>query len=240
MIDMGTGDSSKDVQHENAFRFNSRDEVIAFDNLVKSYLQDRTQLALSYYSLIEAYDELDSRIFYSYFDIVLSIIHLESDLWNVAQIFNENFSKKSEKKSIFDSRDAFYGKMDMHRYQVSFVLRYRAIWDKIMGFIILMFSPEDYDDFARADSRKKSFKTIVQGHLKDWSYLSKIIKIIDGPITSFDDEFRTPEAHFTGRLRKWSFLMIHWREDPTFKLYGYLNLLNHAMHEIRKLIEEPD
>ena len=207
--------------------------------MVKSYLEERKQPVLPYYSLVPAYDKLDSRLFYSYFDMVISIIHLDYDLWTGAQIWNEKFSKKeSARGSILDSRDNFFGKMDIHRYHVASVLRYRAIWDKIMGFLILMFSPEDYSVFAKADSRKKSFKKILQKHLDRCPYLSDIIKIIDGPLTEFDNEFRTPEAHFTGRLRIWSFMMLSWKEDPTFDLYGYCNLLNHVMIKIKELVDE--
>jgi hypothetical protein len=237
-MDMGIDDSSKDSKG-NTFWFGSRDEVVRFDGLIKSYLEDRKQQVLSYYQLAPAYDKLESRLFYSYFDIVISIIHLDNDLWTGAQIWNEKFSKKeSARGSVLDSKDNFYGKMDIHRYHVSFVLRYRAIWDKIMGFLILLFFPEHYDTFAKADSRKKSFRTIAENHLDKWQYLPSIVKIIDGPLTKFDNDYRTPEAHFTGRLRKWSFMMLSWKDDQTFNLYGYRNLLNHVMIKIRELVDE--
>lgn len=235
---MGTRDSSEDPQG-NTFRFSSRGEVIRFDSLVKSYLEDRELVVLPYHSLVLAYDKLEPRQFYSYFDLVISMIHLENDSWTAAQIWNEKFSKKTAAKGSFlDSADSFYGKLDMHRYFVSFVLRYRAIWDKIMGFIILTFSSEDYDKFAKAKSRKKSFKNIMDKHSKKWRYLPAIAKIVDEQITQFDEEFRTPEAHLTGCLRKSVFLKQPWREDPTFELYSYYKIAKDVVIKIDELIRE--
>jgi hypothetical protein len=224
---------------EETFRFNNRDDVVDFDNMLRAYLENKGMIVLDYYSLSLPYDKLPSKSFYSYFDIVINIILLDCDLNDCMHIWNKNFSsKKSKEGSVLDSIDIFSGKMDIHRGQSSFIFRYRATWDKIMGFLLLLFSPEDYDTFLNADSRKKSFKAIIINHLDKWTYLSEIIKIIDGPLMHFDDNFRTPEAHYTGRLRKWSFVTLPWKEDPTFGFYGYYNLLNHVMKEILKLLDE--
>jgi hypothetical protein len=189
--------------------------------------------------LVLPYDKLTSKAFYSYFDIVINIVLLYCDLDDCMLIWNKNFStKKPRDGSILDSIDIFSGKMNIHRFQSSFIFRYRATWDKIMGFLILLFSPGYYEIFLKAGSRKKSFKAITENHLDKWQYLSKIVKIIDGSLTRFDDKYRTPEAHYAGRLRKWSFLTLPWKEDPTFELYGYSNLLNHVMLDIFKLLKE--
>jgi hypothetical protein len=228
------------------FRFNSRDEVVNFDGMLKEYSKNRAQLSLPYCSLVTVYDKSQSmsnglKIFWSYFDILISITLLLCDSHDVGATWNDKFSRgKLEGGTILDSKEKFFGKMDIHRYNISFILQYRALWDKIMGFLILVFSPEDYDTFTRADSRKKSFKKIAQKHSNECPYLLKIIEIIDGPLTEFNDEFRTLEAHFTGRLRKWSFLMQPLEESPAIQLHGHWNQINQLLQSLEPLCSWKD
>jgi hypothetical protein len=148
------------------FQFGTRDEIIKFDVMLRDYLKENGRMALPYYSLVIPYDKLERKIFYSYFDIIINIVLLDCDLFDSAIIWNRKFSSKNlETKSVFDSKETFLGKLDMHRFQSSFIFRYRAIWDKIMGFLIYMFDPNEYVNFYKEDgSRKKRFKKVMQKH----------------------------------------------------------------------------
>jgi len=96
----------------------------------------------------------------------------------------------------------------------SFVMRNRAIWDKVMNVLVL--SSEDEAaikawENKKEKSAKKKFgkaqkciphlipewfpKTILGGKSETWQ---------GGAIELFDDMFRTPEIHETGTLRKWA------------------------------------
>jgi len=221
------------------FRFNNREEVVFFDKMLRTHLERRRIMVLDYFSLVSPYDNLPTKTFYSYFDLIINIVLLGVDLDDCMKIYNEKFSSKPQEiRSVLDSIDIFSGKMDMHRCQSSFIFRYRAVWDKLMGFLILLISPEEYNAFIKADSRKGSFKKIAKNHLDSSPYLSEIIKIIDNDIKQFDDDFRTPEAHYAGRLRKWSFITLPWRQDPAILLYGYYNLLNHTMKGILTVLNQ--
>lgn len=194
--------------------------------------------------MVPVYDKMQavnngSKILASYFDIVIDIVFLQDDVHNAEAIWNDNFSPgKLEGGSILDSNTKFFGKMNMHRYRTSFVLRYRALWDKIMGFTILIFSPTDYDSFYESKRKKSSFKKLAQKHLLTQPYIREIIEMIDGPLMRFDEKFRTPEAHGTGSLRKWAFLMYPARENPAVELLGYANMLNKLMYKLRSIFDE--
>lgn len=72
-------------------------------------------------------------------DISINLTALLGDIHSVGAIRNANFSKgRMEGGSVLDSPEEFFGKADLHRFHSSFVLRYRAIWDKLMGLLILL------------------------------------------------------------------------------------------------------
>lgn len=225
------------------FVFNSRDEVIAFDNMLRDYAKERSLMPSLHVSLIQVYDKSQTmdngmKIFYCYFDILIDVVHLFCDMFNSASTWNIKFAKdKVPSGTVIDSREIFFGKMDIHRYRVSFILRYRAIWDKLMGFLILVYSPNEYNNFYSSKMKKKSFTKIAKKFLPSNPYFLELIIICNGPLTQFDDMFRTPEAHGTGKLRKWSFLMIPANEDPAWELLGYWNMLNHFLHKTRKIFD---
>ena len=141
--------------------------------------------------------------------------------------WGQYFSRgKHEGGSVLDSKEKFFGKMEIQKYSTSYVLRYRALWDKIMGFLVLLFSSSDYDSFIQAKSRKTKFKTIAQ---KITQIPNDLVQQIDVFITLFDDSYRTAEAHGTGVLRKYNFLMNDFLDDPINEFIGYWNFVNEIM-----------
>lgn len=229
------------------FRFNSSDEVTAFENILRDYANERSQFDWSYVSLAHVYNKSQTidnglRIFYSYFDIILSIVLLYSDIYNVCIVESDlykNFSSGQEKgKAVFEPKEKFLKMMDMNRYRTSFILRYRALWDKVMGFLILIVSPTDYGSFCNSKSKKKSFRKIAKKHLITQPYLLEVIEILDGPLMDFDDNFRTPEAHGTGTFRKWASHIDSAEENPEDEFRAYWNMLNRMMHKIRDIFDD--
>lgn len=226
---------------ENKFILNNRDEMETFENMLREYIKTRAQFSLSHISLVKAYDKLQTRddggkIFAALLDIEINFVLLYCDTHNIGAIWNQKFSKgKLEGGSVLDSKDKFFGKMDIHRFSSSYVLRYRALWDKIMGLLILIFSPERYESFYRSKSKKKSFKRIAE---KIPQISPEFITSINDSLTKFDSVFRTPEAHGTGSLRKWSFLMESMADNPSIELIGFWNMINDMMVKISKLFEK--
>jgi hypothetical protein len=223
-----------------SFILKSREEVVNFEKLLGEYTEARTGFHLPHIPLVKAYDifqkrENGGREFTALLDIQINFILLYCDSMNVGAIWNDNFSKgKLEGGSILDSQAKFFGKMDIHRFNSSFILRYRALWDKIMGLILLLFSPQDYERFCQSKSKRKFFKRIINTipdaapHFGDQ---------VDNLLTDFDNKFRTPEAHGTGMLRKWSFLMEPMHENPQIDLIDFWNAMNQQIINIGKVFD---
>jgi len=200
------------VLDEEGFSLRDRTEVEKFEELLYRYEAARTKLARKHISLAAAYDNLQERvdggrIFTALLDIKLSVVLLRCDLFAVGHIWNENFSKgKLEGVSILDSEEKFFGKVDMYRFNTSYFLRYRALWDKIMGILVLAFSPEDYERFADAKSKKKAFRKIAT---KTSNIPEQFVKAIEGLLTNFDNKFRTSRSTWNWGCKKILLLYRH-------------------------------
>lgn len=232
-----TGNGAQCSMQSEYFSLSSRDEVIRFEELLESYSSDRAQMPLRHISLLEAYDRLinikdGARLFSALLDIRINIALLYLDTHAVGATWNAFFSKgKLEGGSVLEAENKFFGKMDIHRFNSSFVLRYRAIWDKIMGLIVLLNCPDEYERFSSARSRKKVFAKIASTHgLLDAETILTLSKLL----TEFDRKFRTPEAHGTGALRKYSFLMESLANNPQIELIEYWNVVNSFLADLGK------
>ena len=184
-------------------------------------------MALPHISLTSAFDYLSkrddrNRVFAALLDVQINFLMLWIDSSSVGAAWAA-FSPAGNLAggSILDSPPKFFGKMDIHRYNSSFVLRYRALWDKLMGLLILIQAPAEYDGFYAAKSRKKMFRRIA---IRFWDHVS--IDSLTEFLDKFDDSFRTAEAHGTGVLRKSSFTMETLDKNPQLDLLGYWNVIN--------------
>jgi len=222
------------------FALETREEVERFETLLSEYSHARTQMALSHVPLLKAWDQLHKRedggrVFTALLDLYLSLHLVEFDLTSVGGTWNAFFSRgKMEGGSILDSQEKFFGKMDMHRFATSFVLRYRAIWDKLMGFFVLYFAPTQYDIFCKSKSKKKTFRSIASAiDALPNEFVATILDRLD----EFDNKFRTAEAHGTGSVRKWSLTMEGMEGNPFVDLFAHWNVLNVVCLTIGKLFE---
>jgi hypothetical protein len=99
-----------------------------------------------------------------------------------------------------------------------------------MGLLILLTEPTKYERYVSGKSRKAELKKISAGSLTLSTELAEEISDI---LTMFDNEFRTPEAHGTGRLRKYTFAMGEPIDRPPIMLgLKYWNILNEFMHQV--------
>lgn len=220
------------------FALHSREEAERFDTLLLRYGTVSTGLSYSHISLSKAWDFLHERVdggkvFTALLDLILTVQFVESELLNIGAIWNANFSPgKLEGGSILDSEQKFIGKMTVHRHATGFVLRHRAAWDKIMGLLLLLTAPDKYEQFANAGSKKKAFKRLAPSLGISEEQMSVIISNLQ----TFDDRFRTSEAHGTGTIRKWSLTMQGLDENPMVDLIGYWNQLNRMMVAIGEMV----
>jgi len=223
------------------FSLKDRKEVESFEKLLSQYVTQRAQFALSHISLTNVYDafqerEDGGRLFTAILDIQINFMLLHCDSHSVGATWNKLFSKgKLEGGSVLDSPDKFFGKMDIHRFNTSYILRYRALWDKLMGFLVLLLAPTEYERFCKSKSKKNCFRKIAQGatHLSD-----EFVSSLENMLLKFDNEFRTPEAHGTGVLRKYSFTMQSMHQNPQIELVGYWNLVNDFISKIGGMFKQ--
>lgn len=224
---------------ENTFKLNNRDEVQCFEEFLHAYEKEHYHFAVEHLSLVGFFDALQGhpdggRIFVAILDIKISLSILWGDIHEVGAAWNKNFSKgKMEGGTISDSFEKFSGKMDVHRFSSAFILHYRALWDKIMGLFILFYVPNQYNSFCRAKSRQKRFLSLAS-HIPQIgrNAASEICNVVE----QFDKLFRTPEAHGTGTLRKWSFLMEPMNKNPHGDLFGYWNYMNKTITSLNKML----
>lgn len=215
------------------------EEVEKFEKYFQNYEESVVGKHLKHISLNELSrllkeEENAGRVFTAYLDIKLSFSHVFRDIQNIRKTWNDNFSKgKLEGGSVLDSQQKFDKKMDMHYYFSSFVLRYRAIWDKVMGFILLiMVEDEEYKNFEKAKSRKKAFKKSAETSGIPKEFYEEIFE----KLTDFDNKFRTAEAHGTGSLRKFVFEMTSMADNSQEELLLYWNFLNETVDKVAKTI----
>lgn len=221
------------------FSLFSREEVLQFETLLDQYIASRGQFALKHISLVKIFDIVNKRedknkIFSAILDLQINFSLLYLDLNSVGSTWNNFFSKgKLEGGSILDSEIKFFGKMDIHRFNSSYIFRYRALWDKIMGILILIKAPQEYEHFISSKSKKKSFRKIaLQSKIVNEELLTSIEKLL----TDFDNNFRTSEAHGTGALRKFSFVMEPIHKNPQIELMGYWNAINDFICQFGKIL----
>jgi len=225
------------------FSLKTREEVKQFDSMLADYSLSTSNggygaLDLNGY-LLDTYDHLQpredgGRIFAAYLDIILNCYLINFDLIQVGTIWNQNFSKgKLQGGSVLDSEAKFFGKMDLLRNYTSYVFRYRAVWDKIMGLCVLLQMPDEYDGYHASKSKKKAFR-------KRAAKMSVIpagdIETFEEYLSEFDRKFRTPEAHGTGSIWKYNFTMESVSDTALIDLIGYWNFLNAEILKLHDLV----
>jgi hypothetical protein len=222
------------------FKLNNSEEVKLFCERLDNFQKSKVGVALPYIDLNVAFEKLQGfseggRLFTALLDLKLNFVMLNIDSMKASGIWNQYFSTgKLVGGSVLDNQLKFNGKSEMQYYQGNFIPRYRAIWDKLLGILILMFMPDSYEKFRRAKSRKKEFEKLC----KEIPQIpEEFVKNVIKGIADFDQSFRTPEIHGTGTLRKWNFTMLASHETPLREFGNYWNWLLPILSELDKVIK---
>jgi hypothetical protein len=228
--------------NDKTFTLNNLKEVECFQNYLHKYLLDVIGTILPYIDLIKAYNNLGNksnqhnRLFYALLDLKINFILLTIDEFKSGVKWNNLCSSNSsDERNVLENYSFFYGRLEVHKHYSNFIPRYRAIWDKIMGIIILFDSESKYEQFQHSKSKKKAFSKITS----EIQFISKgFSDIVIDSLEKFDNTFRTNEMHNFGSLRKWSFLMISYHKTPILELKNYWNWLLPMLVEIDKMIDK--
>ncbi|MFC4164271.1 hypothetical protein ACFOWU_11420 [Epilithonimonas zeae] len=215
-------------------------DVENFEKNLSSYSKSKTGTDLPYLNLVTAfqkfskYDIHGKRTFTALMDLKLNFIallvenFLSGAIWN-----NQNNIKNDESNNILENPSLFIQRIEIHHLNSNYIVRYRAMWDKIMGFFVLFDSEEKFKIFNSSKSRKKAFKKLADEiDFLDPEYVNNIL----GHIQSFDDKFRTSEVHRFGSLRKYSFLENPFDKPEFIELRDSWNYLLDTLTEIDKII----
>jgi hypothetical protein len=216
-----------------AFPLDTAEDIRRFERCLDDYMSLKTNGGgVAHFSLAEAFGELQGdpdgpRIFAALIDVRISLALLFCDSIALGREANKTMPQALERVGKLTESQAFEIRMEMHRYANSFILRFRSLWDKFMGLLVLRFAPQDYERFASSKSKKAAFRKIMAHHsiLPDG-----FVSTAEGLIQKFDDSHRTPEAHGTGTLRKKSFAWNSHTESPPMALLGYWNFMNEVAH----------
>lgn len=199
------------------FQLKDPEETARFERLLDEYRQRRGLHPYCHLPLAQAHKVLveipeGGRLFVSLFDIQLSRTFLNEELNAITDVLNRDVrERRSSDHSILADLDFFAERVDLHRACTNFVLRYRALWDKVMGVLVLLLCFEEYDKFSGANSRLRAFGEIMRRtNALPENECQKIKKCV----SDFNDRFRTAEAHDSGVLRKWSLVVQDGENNP--------------------------
>jgi len=229
------------IEPTELFQLKNRDDIEKFEERMNEY-SDTVPLGLvNHFLLLKAYDFISyredrNRIIASLVDIKINVAFLSQDLTSIGADANELISlakANNLQPHALDSKDTFIQRINFHRHISNFVTRYRALWDKIMGFFILFFLPCEYEHFIKAKSKKKKFKQVTSSIA---FFPNDYVISLDKLLEDFDNKYRTSEIHGTGTLRKVTFLNhahIH------SQMINYWSILNDHLHLIGSIFNFP-
>jgi hypothetical protein len=144
------------------------------------------------------------RIFSSLVDLRFNVTALEHELGRIGRIVNEQRQKRSANPGpLLGNEELFLERLALLEANTAYILRYRAILDKIMAIMVLLVAPLEYDNFMGARSRRRSFVKIAE---RSSQLSSQLVEHVVETIDAFDSKYRTAEAHGTGSARFWTFL----------------------------------
>lgn len=213
------------------------DELRELEAQFDRYIESRAGFpSVVHFSLVEVRRALVNdpdvgRKFAALLDIRISMGLLQCDNIKLGKLANKAIHHLDGRAPLETVDAAFDLRMDIHAAANSFIFRFRSIWDKVMGLYVLTFRPDSYNAFCSARSRKRMFTTLMKG-VPEIEALSAFAKHAEDVVGRFDDFFRTPEAHGTGRLRKHTFNWGSLEECRAFALTNYWNYANMTCHLI--------
>lgn len=218
-----------------AFALNSRDEAAIFDDLLAKWQSNRKGSTVQFFPLTEVWDAIQAnpdeagRIFSAVLDLKLNLAFLPVDLLEIADVLNRDLKERQPSHGILQDPAHFMERMDLLRASLDYILRYRAVWDKIMGLVVLLTTPSHYQGFVDAPRRKAKFRSIASETGKiPLSFVDEVETLL----TEFDNKYRTAEAHGSGRMRKWSLVVQLEEYNPNEALLWSWNHLNDLLQRL--------
>jgi hypothetical protein len=108
--------------------------------------------------------------------------------------------------------------MEIHRFSSAYVLRYRAVWNKLMGLMILIYALDEYESFSSAKSKKLRCQKLAEKHqFAEEQSLNKLNDLLN----RFDNAF--PSAPPSGSIEHYdySIALESLNPNPQIQLLGF-------------------
>jgi hypothetical protein len=127
------------------FPLRSTSDVETFERHLHTYVKARTGFdSLSHFSLARVHEALlkessGSRVFAAMVDLRISLALLEQHTIALGRLLNRSIPDE-EDIALNESEASFLARMEIHDHANAFVLRFRSIWDKVMGVLVLSLS----------------------------------------------------------------------------------------------------
>lgn len=217
-------------------------EVARLEELLDLFQQKRGSVSFKWVSLVSAYTYLQpysngGRVFSSLVDLRFNVASLEHDLGRIGKIVNNQRQKRlATPGPLFENEELFVERLELLESNTSYILRYRAVLDKIMAVLVLLTAPSEYEDFMGARSRRRSFLKVAERCQMSTKLVEHVVKTID----AFDSKYRTAEAHGTGSARFWTF--IDEEDDdsdsPQSDMFWAWNSLHPLLTLLGKIFEQ--
>lgn len=163
-------------------------------------------------------------------DLQLNVVSLDAEL----RAIGDRINPRSSGSGAWSSSAAFSNRMQLFSEATSYVMRYRAIWDKLMGIVVLLAEPKSYDSFCNTRSRKAKFHSILVAKGGKWKQYAEEVR---ANVSIFDDLFRTAEAHGTGLIRKLVFLPQDAQQEAFQNLFWAYNSLNSQLLRLKTVFD---
>ena len=139
------------------FPLNTREDVELFERCFLAYLEDYGKYVIQHISLLRTYDALQSnpdggRIFATMLDISINLGLIWCDIGEVGRCINQIIQGIAADLNELESvQRSFELRMRLHHYISTYIFRYRSLWDKIMGLLVLILAPTEYEKFCSAE-----------------------------------------------------------------------------------------
>lgn len=220
---------------------NNLEDAKKFENLILQYGKSHTGAELPYINIENIYSKLHSkgnhgsRLIAAFVDLKVNFISLLIDNFISGAKWNEQLKIKiNDNESLLDHPQLFLIKLEVHRNEANYIVRYRAVWDKIMGILLLLQSEDLYEKYNSSKSRKKAFKKLS---INSTLYDNEFVEYVETHVTYFDDNLRTGEIHRFGSLRKYFSLKNPHKEEAYLKLRSSWNHMLEILSQLDKIID---
>lgn len=144
---------------------------------------------------------------------------------------------------VLNSPKTLHPRMKLQFYANVCVMTCRAVWDKLMGTIVLVeLGLESYERFVNSNSRKKYFRKHIKNISSD-KFPKEVLEEFLDVITKLDNTFRTQEAHGSGgKIRNAAFSDGSLSNTVLIEIVGHYNYLyeylDNFWHDINFLDEK--